>query len=115
LPRLATLFLVGGLALRAVWLAWQYYFAGGSRYRVESAMIALVIIGTIAVALRRRALARSSCRHRYARCTPSLNLLLHSVNAYLLAALGQAMGMRREVAQAGCTFTWVDGRFSRSR
>ena len=34
-------------------------------------MIALVIVGAIAVALRRRALARSSCRHRYARCTPS--------------------------------------------
>ena len=51
--RLATLFVVGGLAARALWLAWQYYFAGGPRYRVESAMIALVIIGSIIVALRR--------------------------------------------------------------
>jgi hypothetical protein len=51
--RLATLCLVGGLALRALWLAWQYYFAGGPRYRVESAMIALVVVGVIVVALRR--------------------------------------------------------------
>ena len=51
--RLATLCIVGGLALRALWLSWQYYFSGGPRYRVESAMIALVVVGAIAVALRR--------------------------------------------------------------
>lgn len=51
--RLSTQFLVAGLAGRALWFAWQYYFAGGPRYRVESAMMALVVVGAIAVALRR--------------------------------------------------------------
>jgi hypothetical protein len=44
---------MGGFAGRAVWLAWQYYVAGAPRYRVESAMIALVIVGAIVLALRR--------------------------------------------------------------
>ena len=152
------------VATRALWLAWQYYFAGAPRYRVESAMIALVIIGAIIVALRRgdphvddapdaavprwwlavcvvAAPALYFRRHRSrlplrrlhaaqhgavqwprvwyrlvfrpvplllwrgllaAADTPValhlLNLLLHGVNAYLVALLGRAMGMRREVA-----------------
>ncbi len=160
----ATLFLVGGLAMRALWLAWQYYFAGGPRYRVESAMIALVIVGAIALAFRRgnhaadepahppvptwwlavflvaapllyhgaigigflsddytlRQMAQSedlgSDSGWFFRPVPLLlwrallaiaespvalhllNLLLHGVNAYLVAVLGHAMGMRREVA-----------------
>jgi hypothetical protein len=49
----ATLAGVGALASRALWLAWQYYFNGGPRYRVESAMIALVIAGIIVVVMRR--------------------------------------------------------------
>ena len=168
--RLATLFLVSGLAVRALWLAWQYYFADGPRYRVESAMIALVIIGAIGVALRRddrstatgvapvpldrpapvprwwlavcvlaapvlyygaigigflsddytlRNMAQSNLGAGtgwFFRPVPLviwrgllavadsavalhlLNLLLHGVNAYLVAVLGRAMGMRREVA-----------------
>ena len=161
--RLATLFVVGGLAGRALWLAWQYYFADGPRYRVESAMIALVIIGSIIVALRRgdphvddapdaavprwwlavcvvaapalysgaiglgflsddytlRNMAQSDglgSTGWFFRPVPLLlwrgllaaadtpvalhllNLLLHGVNAYLVARLGRAMGMRREVS-----------------
>jgi hypothetical protein len=162
--RRATLFIVGGLAARAVWLAWQYYFAGGPRYRVESAMIALVVVGAIVVALRRddrsvddapdalvprwwlavfvagaaalyhgaiglgflsddytlRNMARSDGMGAgtgwFFRPLPLLlwrgllavtdtavalhllNLLLHGVNAYLVAVLGRAMGVRREAA-----------------
>ena len=169
--RLATRLVVGGLAARALWVSWQYYFAGGPRYRVESAMIALVIIGSIIVALRRddrpaatdvgpvlsdrlsrvprwwlaicvvaalalysgaiglgflsddytlRNMAQSdglgSGTGWFFRPVPLLlwrgllaaadtavalhllNLLLHGVNAYLVALLGRAMGMRREVA-----------------
>jgi len=51
--RLLPLIVLSGFAGRAVWLAWQYYFAAAPRYRVESAMIALVIVGAIVVALRR--------------------------------------------------------------
>jgi hypothetical protein len=165
--RRATLFLVGGLAVRAVWLAWQYYFADGPRYRLESAMIALVIVGAIVLAFRRgdravdepvaapvsawwlavflvaapvlyhgaiglgflsddytlRQMAQSddlgSHSGWFFRPVPLLlwrgllaivespvvlhllNLLLHGVNAYLVAVLGHAMGMRREVAVGG--------------
>jgi len=50
--RAALVIVVGGLATRVLWLAWQYYFAGGPRYRVESAVIAFVIAGAMAIALR---------------------------------------------------------------
>jgi hypothetical protein len=162
--RRATLFLVGGLAARALWLAWQYYFAGGPRYRVESAIIALVVVGAIVLAFRRgdraiddpdaapvpswwlavflvaapllyygaiglgflsddytlRQMAQSddlgSNSGWFFRPVPLLlwrgllaivespvalhllNLLLHGLNAYLVALLGHAMGLRREVA-----------------
>jgi hypothetical protein len=51
--RSASLIVVGGLAGRAIWLAWQYYFAGAPRYRVESAIIALVIAGAVVIVVRR--------------------------------------------------------------
>src|SRR5262245_5613258 len=51
--RFAAPIVMGGFVGRAVWLAWQYYFAGAPRYRLESAMIALVIVGAIVLALRR--------------------------------------------------------------
>jgi hypothetical protein len=35
------------LALRVVWLAWSFYFAAAPRYPLESATIALVIVGLI--------------------------------------------------------------------
>jgi len=38
--------------MRAVWLAWSYYFAGGPRYRLESAVIALLVVGALVVILR---------------------------------------------------------------
>jgi hypothetical protein len=44
---------VSALAARGLWLAWQYYVNAGPRYRVESAMMALVIAGAIVVACRR--------------------------------------------------------------
>jgi hypothetical protein len=166
LLRRATLFIVGGLAVRAVWLAWQYYFAGGPRYRVESAMIALIVVGTISLALRRddrpvedaldapvprwwlavfvvaapvlyygaiglgflsddytlRDMAQSetlgSGTGWFFRPLPLLlwrgllaiadtpvtlhllNILLHGLNAYLVAVLGRATGMRREAVVA---------------
>jgi hypothetical protein len=179
--RLLPLIVVSGFAGRAMWLAWQYYFAGAPRYRVESAMIAFVIVGAIVVALRRDnrrpddsgprdggpslearddrdprdapaslawlplcILAAVSLYHRaitigflsddytlramaqsdtlgstpgwFFRPVPLLlwrgilavvdtpaalhvlNLVLHGVNAFLVAALGRAMGMRREAA-----------------
>jgi hypothetical protein len=162
--RRATLFLVGGLAVRALWLAWQYYFAGGPRYRVESAMIALVVVGALALTFRQgtqaaddpeaapvppwwlavflvaalilyrgaiglgflsddytlRQMAQSDALGSHTgwffRPVPLLlwrsllavvespvalhllNLFLHGVNAYLVALLGHAMGMRREMA-----------------
>src|SRR5262245_43215384 len=51
--RAASLILIGALASRAVWFAWQYYFAAGPRYRVESAIIALVVVGLVVVLMRR--------------------------------------------------------------
>jgi hypothetical protein len=51
--RSALLVLIGALATRAVWLAWQYYFDAGPRYRLESATIALVIVGLVVAAMRR--------------------------------------------------------------
>jgi hypothetical protein len=147
-----------------VWLAWQYYFSAGPRYRVESAMMALVIVGATLVALRRdeapagspphtpvsRAwlplfiLAAVALYHRaiglgllsddyglramaqsdglglgtgwFFRPVPLLlwrgllavadsaavlhllNIVLHGVNAFLVATLGGEMGMRRETA-----------------
>src|SRR5262245_50343377 len=51
--RLVAPIVMGVFVGRAVWLAWQYYFAGAPRYRVESAMIALVIVGAIVLVLRR--------------------------------------------------------------
>jgi hypothetical protein len=162
--RAASLILVGGLATRVIWFAWQYYFSGGPRYRVESAMIALVIVGAMLVALRRadlpagipphtsvsrawlpifivaavalyyhaiglgllsddyslRAMAQSeslgSGTGWFFRPVPLLlwrgllavfdspaalhllNIVLHGVNAWLVAVLGGALGMRREVS-----------------
>jgi hypothetical protein len=165
--RTASAIAVGGLATRVVWLAWEYYFAGGPRYRVESAVIALVIVGVIAIVLRRdddpaaapprlpakpvrllwlpffivaavalyhraiglgflsddytlRAMAQSdnlgSGTGWFFRPLPLLlwrgllaagdspavlhllNIVLHGTNAFLVAALGVAMGTRREVA-----------------
>lgn len=169
---------MGAFVGRAVWLAWQYYFAGAPRYRVESAMIALVIVGAVVLVLRRdepraddggpseggphvegvdpgdaplarvwlpafvlaavvlyqrsitigflsddytlRAMAQSdnlgSTSGWFFRPVPLLlwrgilsvvdtpvvlhvlNIVLHGVNAFLVAALGFAMGMRRQTA-----------------
>jgi hypothetical protein len=51
--RAAPPILLGVLTARAAWLAWQYYFDQAPRYRVESAMIALVI-AVVALAVMRR-------------------------------------------------------------
>jgi hypothetical protein len=162
--RAASLIVVGGLATWVLWLAWQYYFSGGPRYRLESAVIALVIVGATFVALRRgevpdsrtpdtpvsrawlpifivaavalyqraiglgllsddyalRAMAQSanlgSGTGWFFRPVPLLlwrgllaivdsgtvlhvlNIVLHGINAFLVARLGAAMGMRRNVA-----------------
>jgi hypothetical protein len=161
--RAASVILLGGLAARAVWLAWQYYIDHGPRYRVESAMIALVIAAVTIAAIRRgeaasdhatvalprfwllvsmaaavalyaraiglgflsddyalRALAQSGSVGADAGWffrplpllvwrglltvadTPALlhvlNILLHGLNAGLVAMLGCAMGMRRDLA-----------------
>jgi hypothetical protein len=40
------------LAARVVWLGWLYYFHAGPRYRLESAAIALVIVGAIVLLAR---------------------------------------------------------------
>jgi hypothetical protein len=165
--RSASLIVVGSAATRALWLAWQYYFNGGPRYRVESAMIALVIVGAMVIVLRRadrlvaepsdgplsrtwmpffilasvavyyraiglgllsddytlRAMAQSdnlgSGTGWFFRPIPLLlwrgvlavadaaaplhllNVLFHGLNAFLVATIGRAMGMRREVALGG--------------
>ena len=162
--RAASLIIVGGLAVRALWFAGQYYFAAGPRYRVESATIALVIAGAIVLILRRddgapddradthvplawlpvfvlgsialysraiglgflsddytlRAMAQSDNLGAgtgwFFRPLPLLlwralllfgdapavlhllNIALHGLNSFLVAVLGAAMGMRRDVA-----------------
>jgi hypothetical protein len=160
--RFASVVALAALGARALWVAWDYYFQTGPRYRVESAMIALVAAGVIVVVLRRggahqvaaaaavpraalplllagavvfygraiglgllsddytlRAMAESGSvggdgwffrplplllwRAAFAVVdAPALlhfiNVLLHGVNAYLVAVLGCAMGMRREHA-----------------
>jgi len=40
------------IAARVAWLEWSYYFRGVPRYRLESAAIALVAVGSIALFLR---------------------------------------------------------------
>ena len=55
--------LVSALAARVLWLAWTFYFGGAPRYRLESAAIALVVIGVIVVLLRSDGLA-SPREHR---------------------------------------------------
>lgn len=162
--RAASLIIIGGLAMRALWLAGQYYFADGPRYRVESAMIALVVAGAIVLILRRdggavddrpethiprpwlpflvlgsialysRAIGLGFLSDDYTlrvmaqsdnlgagtgwffRPLPLLlwrallvfgdvpavlhllNILLHGLNAFLVAELGVSMGMRRDIA-----------------
>jgi len=155
------------LATRAVWLAWLYYFHNGPRYRLESAVIALVIVGVAIVLLRPggQRLEHAEARHIGVRWLPvfliaatclyfpalglgflsddytlramaqsdgfgagsgwffrplplllwrvlfsisdsavllhTFNVLLHGLNGFLVAALGSAMGMRRDVALGG--------------
>jgi hypothetical protein len=161
--RAASPILLGVLTGRAAWLAWQYYFDQSPRYRVESAMIALVIAAVAiaatrrgdsppdnatpvlplwwclvfvaaAVALYARAIGLGFLSDDYAlralaisgsvgsdvgwffrplplvlwrgllglADTPAvlhlLNILLHGINASLVAALGCAMGMRRDAS-----------------
>jgi len=76
--RAASLILVTGLAARGLWVAWQYYFSGGPRYRVESAMIALAIVGAILVALRRN--------DQTAADSPQTSLSLAWLPLFMLAA-----------------------------
>lgn len=155
------------LAGRVVWLAWSYYFGGAPRYRLESAAIALVLVGVIVVLVRSTdtTLARADrpnlsllwlpifaiaavCLYAPAfrlgllsddyvlrtmaeseslgtgagwffrpvalalwrlvlavsgSAVPlhALNILLHGLNAFLVAMLGARLGMRREVALVG--------------
>lgn len=165
--RAATVFIIGALAARAVYVVWQYYFAAGPRHRVESAMIALIVLGLLSfvfrqetdrhdesrvdhvprawlvlmlagsVALYGRAMSLGLLSDDYGlvfmaqsdslgtdigwlfRPLPLLlwrvilalgdapitlhllNVFLHGLNAFLVAVIGAAMGMRRDVALLG--------------
>lgn len=76
------------LAARAVWLGWLYYFYDGPRYRLESAVIALVIVGAAMVLLR-------SGGHR-AEHTEPRHISLRWLPVFLIAAAclyGPALGL----------------------
>ena len=168
---------VGVLAARVLWLGWLYDFNNGPRYRVESAVMAMIIVGTAVMLARSsderrghqdpaeppqplgrfdlsclrwlpvfliaaaclygpalgigllsddytlRAMAQSDglgagsgwffrplpllLWHALLAVTNSavllhiVNVLLHGLNAFLVAALGLAMGMRRAVSFGG--------------